>query len=108
MVSLGVHGVSNCKFHLKFTVADPFDRFVAVQSVVRAVRMTYVPAQTVKVMTIEKSVIRYSWQLRAGYWKLSGGSEAAQSVFEVSVDGMTYLEHDTEGQNDEVNNDVNH
>lgn len=82
--------------------------FVAVQSAVQAVRMTYVPAQTVKVMTIEKSVIRYSWQLRAGYWKLSGGSEAAQSAFEISVDGMTYFEHETEGQDVEVNNDVNH
>ena len=82
--------------------------FVAVQSAVQTVRMTYVPAQTVKVMTIEKSVIRYSWQLRAGYWKLSGGSEAAQSAFEISVDGMTYFEHETEGQDVEVNNDVNH
>ena len=82
--------------------------FVAVQSAVQAVRMTYVPAQTVKVMTIEKSVIRYSWQLRAGYWKLSGGSEAVQSAFEISVDGMTYFEHETEGQDVEVNNDVNH
>lgn len=52
-------------------------------------------------------MIRYSWKLRAGYWKLNGGSQAAQSVFEISVDGMTYFEHDSEGQDIEVNSDVN-
>ena len=81
--------------------------YVAVQTAVQAVRMTYVPAQTVKTMTVEKGMLRYSWKLRAGYWKLSGGSEAAQSAFEISVDGMTYFEHDSEGQDGEVNSDVN-
>ena len=81
--------------------------FVAVQSAVQAVRMTYVPAQTVRVMTIEKNVIRYSWRLRAGYWKLNGGSQAVQSAFEISVDGMTFFEHESGGQDIEVNSDVN-
>lgn len=68
---------------------------------------THVPTQTVKIMTVEKGMLRYSWKLRAGYWKLGGGSEAAQSAFEISVDGMTYFEYDSEGQDGEVNSDVN-
>ena len=70
--------------------------------------MTYVPAHTVRIMTIEKGFLRYSWELKAGYWKLSGGSDAAQAVFEISVDGMTYFEHDAENEDVKVNNDVDY
>jgi RHS repeat-associated protein len=82
--------------------------FVSLQTAIQAVRMTYVPAHTVRIMTIEKGFLRYSWELKAGYWKLSGGSDAAQAVFEISVDGMTYFEHDAENENVEVNSDVDY
>ena len=82
--------------------------FVSLQTAIQAVRMTYVPAHTVRIMTIEKGFLRYSWELKAGYWKLSGGSDAAQAVFEISVDGMTYFEHDAENEDVKVNNDVDY
>ena len=39
---------------------------------------------------------------------MSGGSDAAQAVFEISVDGMTYFEHDAENEDVKVNNDVDY
>lgn len=70
--------------------------YVAIQGAVQTIRMIYVPNQTVRVLNSQNGVLRYSWRLRGGYWKLKGGSQAGQTTFEISVEGITYGEHNSE------------
>lgn len=78
------------------------------QGAVQAVRLTYVPAHSVRVLTSQDNVLRYTWRLKAGFWKISGGSEASQAVIEISVDGVTHLKHESEGVEVELNDDLKH
>lgn len=85
-----------------------YSGYVALQGAVQAVRLTYVPAHSVRVLTSQDNVLRYTWRLKAGFWKISGGSEASQAVIEISVDGVTHLKHESEGVEIDLNDDLKH
>lgn len=64
---------------------------VSFKSVVSSTKWILVPARTVKVPVIEEHFIRFTFELRASYWKLSTGAESVKGTFELVVTGAGYI-----------------
>ena len=72
-----------------------YGAIITVQSVMRSVRMTYIPAHTVKQAIIENGTIHWQFHLEASCWKLEGGSVIFRGVYDLIIDATSNINPNT-------------
>ena len=69
-----------------------YGAIVSVQSVIKTVRPTYVPAHTVKEPILEGKMIHWTYSLKAACWRLEGKDVIFESAFDFFVEGSSHIE----------------
>lgn len=90
----------NYSFDCVELASSCYGGYVAVRTTVSAVRIINVPARTVKTPVINNGYIKWTFELRAAYWKLRGGGTAATEAISIMFDGVSEMSHN---QNQEGN-----
>ena len=69
-----------------------YGAIVSVQSVIKTVRLTYVPAHTVKEPILEGKMIHWTYSLKAACWRLEGKNVIFESAFDFFIEGSSHIE----------------